>query len=69
MFTAATKMINAGNYQGAINKLNNDIRAKTDGYVDGDKISLGNDWIINPDEQQKICAMIDDLTAYLETLQ
>jgi len=58
-------LIEAGEYQEAIEKLQNDIRAKADGYVDGNPV---NDWIIDPDEQQERCMMVDDLIAYLETL-
>ena len=58
-------MLDAGNYQGAIKKLQNDIRAKTDGDIDGNP---KNDWITNPEAQQEICNMIDDLIAYLQTL-
>ena len=58
-------LIEAGEYQEAIEKLQNDIRAKADGYVDGNPV---NDWIIDPDEQQELCMMVDDLIAYLETL-
>ena len=58
-------LMDAGEYQEAIDKLQNDIRAKADGHVDG---TPANDWITDPEEQQEICAMIDDLIAYLETL-
>ena len=58
-------LIEAEEYQEAIKKLQNDIRAKADGYVDGNP---KNDWIIDPDEQEELCMMIDDLTAYIETL-
>jgi Tol biopolymer transport system component len=58
-------LIEAGEYQEAIEKLQNDIRAKADGYVDGNPV---NDWITDPDEQQELCMMVDDLIAYLETL-
>ena len=61
----AIELIDAGVYQEAIDKLQHDIRAKADGHVDG---KLANDWIIDPEAQQEICKMIDDLIAYLETL-
>ena len=64
-FAAIGEMLDAENYQGAINKLQNDIRAKADGYVDGNP---KNDWITNPEAQQEICNMIDDLVAYLQSL-
>lgn len=59
------ELIDAGEYQEAIDKLQHDIRAKADGYVDGNP---QNDWITDPEAQQVVCTMIDDLTAYLETL-
>ena len=59
------ELIDAGEYQKAIDKLQHDIRAKADGYVDGNP---KNDWITDPRAQQEICTMIDDLVAYLETL-
>ena len=58
-------MIDAEEYQEAINKLTHDIRAKVDGCVDGNP---ANDWIIDPVAQADLCQMIDDLIAYLETL-
>ncbi len=57
------QLIDAGAYHDAINKLKNDIRAKADGHVDGNS---RNDWIKNPQAQQEICHMIDDLIAYLQ---
>jgi len=58
-------LIELGQYEDAINKLNNDIRAKADGSLGGNP---KNDWITDPEAQQAICAMIDELVAYLETL-
>lgn len=49
-------------YQEAINKLQNDIRAK----ADGDK--KAQDWIIDPEAQQEICRMVDELIAYVNSL-
>ena len=43
-------------YQEAINKLQNDVRAK----ADGDK--KAEDWIIVPEAQQEICRMVDELS-------
>jgi hypothetical protein len=59
------ELIDAEAYQEAIDKLQNDIRAKADGYVDGNP---KNDWITDPEAQEEICTIIDDLVAYLETL-
>jgi PKD repeat protein len=61
----ATELIDAADYQDAIDMLQHDIRAKVDGSVDGNP---KNDWITDPEVQQEICAMIDDLIAFLETL-
>ena len=58
-------LIHAGAYPEAINKLQNDIRAKADANAGGNS---KNDWIRSPEAQQQICSMIDDLTAYLETM-
>lgn len=49
-------------YQEAIQKLQNDIRAKADGTVGGDP---KDDWIIDTKAQNEICTMIDDLITYL----
>jgi len=59
------KMLQKQKYQSSINKLNNDIRAKADGHIDGNP---RNDWIIDPDAQYHICMKIDDLTEYLYIL-
>jgi hypothetical protein len=59
------KSIDAEAYRNAINKLQNDLRAKLDGSVDGHP---NNDWITDTDSQNDLCAMIDDLIAYLETM-
>jgi parallel beta-helix repeat protein len=52
-------------YQDAINKLRNDIRAKADGSIDGNP---KNDWIIDFNAQKEICGMIDNLINYLKGL-
>jgi len=64
-FNALDHMLDNENYWGMIQALNNNIRSKCDGEVDGKK---GDDWIKDPDAQLHICAKIDDLTAYLYTL-
>lgn len=58
---AVRDMINEGDYEGAISKLENDIRPKMDGEGN-------NDWIICDDAQSDLTAMIDELIEYLETL-
>lgn len=65
-FEDVIELIDAGEYKEAKNKLKNDIRSKADGHVDG---NLKNDWIIDPEVQREICEMVDDLIAYIETLQ
>ena len=55
----------AQEYQEAINKLQNDIRSKADGFVDGNS---KNDWIVDPTAQGEICVMIDNLIYYLRSL-
>jgi hypothetical protein len=62
---AVRHMLEIYEYQEAIDKLHNDIRAKADGFIDGNP---KNDWIINPIAQFHICMKIDDITAYLEYL-
>ena len=51
-------------YQEAINKLENDIRAKADSAMSGDP---KNDWIIDSTAQREICKIIDDLIYYLRS--
>ncbi|MDG6219074.1 MAG: PKD domain-containing protein, partial [Candidatus Thermoplasmatota archaeon] len=64
MFNALDNMLDNEEYWGMIQHLNNNIRSKCDGTVDGKK---GDDWITDPDAQYHICAKIDDLTAYIAT--
>ncbi len=59
------ELINNGMYEEAILKLKHDIRPKCDGSLGGNP---RNDWIIDPETQQELCAMIDALIALLETL-
>jgi 1-phosphatidylinositol phosphodiesterase len=56
----------AGDIRDAINKLINDIRAKSDSSVDG---KPNNDWITDGDAQEELCLVIDELVKYLESLQ
>jgi hypothetical protein len=62
---AVIDLINAGEIQEAIDKLQNDIRAKADGSLGGNP---NNDWIMDPAAQQDICSMIDDIIADLQLL-
>ena len=62
----ATKAIlGGGNPAAAVNKLRNDIRASMDGAVGG---TPGNDWIVEPEAQEDLCLMIDELIAFLQTV-
>jgi hypothetical protein len=65
-FVSLDRKLDIGNYQGFIQDIRNNIRLKTDGSVDGNP---NNDWIIDPQAQQKICKMVDDLIALIESLQ
>ena len=65
MFSALHDMCEDEEYNGMIQFLNNNIRTKCDGNVDGKK---GDDWIKDTDTQIHLCAIIDDLTAYIATL-
>jgi uncharacterized delta-60 repeat protein len=58
-------LIDTGEYENAIDKLERDIRAKADGSMGGNP---RNDWVTDPDAQEDICQFVDDLISYLETL-
>lgn len=63
MFSALDDMLEDEEYNGMIQHLQNNIRSKADGWIDG---KLANDWIIDQDAQGEICQKIDDIMAYLE---
>lgn len=63
-FNAMYKILEDEDYQNLIDKLNNDIRTKCDGLIDGDP---RGDWIIEYNAQYHICMKIDDIIAYLAT--
>lgn len=52
-------------YRDAINKLQNDVRAKADGSIGGNS---KDDWISDSVAQKEICKIIDDLIIYLKGL-
>ena len=60
-----TRMMEHGDYRGAMNKLVHDIRAKVDGSVDG---KANDDWIVDPLAQVELCHMINDIRVYLSRL-
>jgi len=64
MFNSLHDKLEDEEYWGLTQDMNNNIREKCDGHVDG---KLNNDWITDPDAQAHICAKIDDLTAYIAT--
>jgi hypothetical protein len=65
MFNALNDMLADEEYNGMIQYLQSNIRAKADGSMGG---KPGDDWIKDPDAQREICTMIDDFINYLETL-
>jgi len=65
-FKAIYRILDTENYLGLIKILNEDIREKCDGLIDGDP---ADDWITDYESQDHICMKIDDITAYLQTLQ
>ncbi len=62
---AIYNMLDTENYQGIIQILNEDIREKCDGLIDGDP---NNDWITGEEAQTHICMKIDDISIYLNFL-
>jgi hypothetical protein len=56
------KMIAADKTDAALSKLLHDVRSKVSGDSDG---KPQNDWITEPDAQEDLCMMIDDLMAFL----
>ena len=61
---AVAKMIDDGDDQDAIDKLEQDIIPKMDGIEQGN----AKDWVTDPDAQQELCGMLQSLIGYLETL-
>jgi PKD repeat protein len=64
IFDALDDMIADEEWNGFITSLQNNVRSKADGTIDG--IS-NDDWITNDTEQHHICMKIDDIVAYIET--
>lgn len=56
--------LEAGDTEGAIEKLMQDIRAKADGWVDGHP---NNDWIVCEEAQGDLCMILDELVRYLRS--
>jgi PKD repeat protein len=64
-FKAIYKILDTENYLGLTKKLNEDIRKKCDGLIDGGPIG---DWIIDEVAQAHICQKIDDISDYINYL-
>jgi hypothetical protein len=64
-FEAIYRILDTENYLGLIKILNEDIREKCDGLIDGDLI---NDWILDAEAQTHICQKIDDISDYIDYL-
>ena len=64
-FEAIYKILDTENYLGLIKILNEDIREKCDGLIDGDP---SGDWIIDAVAQAHICQKIDDISDYIDYL-
>jgi len=64
-FEAIYRILDTENYLGLIKILNEDIREKCDGLIDGDP---SGDWIIDGVAQAHICQKIDDITDYIDIL-
>ena len=62
---SASGMVEKKKYREAMQELRN-LREKADGSQGG---NAGDDWIGDPAAQQQVCAQIDNLNAYLATLQ
>ncbi len=65
--TAVLEMINQGRYEAALQKLQEDILAKTDGCAETGEPDK-NDWILTCDEQDEIYQLITEAIGYLESL-
>jgi len=64
---AVLKMIDEGAYQGALNKLENDILGKTDGCAETASPDK-NDWIVNCPAQNQVYPLIIEAMGLLENL-
>jgi hypothetical protein len=63
----ALEMINRGNYNGALNKLQNDILQKTNGCAETG-LPDKNDWIITCEEQSEIYPLIIETIEHVRSL-
>ncbi len=61
------KMIDKGQYEGALGKLENDILTKMDGCADANEPDK-NDWIRTCEEQEKIYPLVTESIEYVRSL-
>lgn len=61
---AIMSSLEAGDTNGAIEKLLQDIRSKADGGIDGHS---NNDWIVCEEAQGNLCMILDELVRYLRS--
>ena len=64
-YSEVFEKIDNNDYQSAINKLENDIRAKMDGSLGGNP---KNDWVTDAEAQEKLCSLIDAATGNLREI-
>jgi hypothetical protein len=64
MFQAIDDMLADEEYKGMLSILNNNVKEKADGHVDG---KLKDDWIICAEVQNELCQKINDITLFIET--
>lgn len=64
MFDALDDMIENEEWNGFVTSIQNNVREKADGHVDG---KPNDDWITDKVAQEHICMKIDDIVAYVET--
>lgn len=57
--------IDSGDYQGEINKLNNDIKPNMDGCIGG---GSNDDWIINFSSQEELTKFINQIISELDKI-
>jgi hypothetical protein len=66
--TEVEDQISQGEFNGAIQKLRNDVRTKMDGCLSPKAKPDKNDWILDCDAQADLLILIDDLIEDLEAL-
>ena len=67
MIEAALKMVEKGNYKGALNKISNEILKKTDGCANTGQPDK-NDWILTCEDQEKLYPLVARAIELLQRL-